>query len=130
MLRALVAAVAVLELLVPDRIVATGERIALENPGECSLRPWTLPMARLEAFAALTVALRGGPPWRRFRRALAFVGLPLALAPRSALRAGLALAYEDPDCCAVRPWVVPATRALGAVYALVAFGTGRAGDAD
>jgi hypothetical protein len=127
MARTLVAAFAALQLLVPERIVSAGERLAFENPGECALRAWTLPVARLKALGFLFVALRCGGTWRRFRHLLALIGLPAALAPRSYLRFGLTLAYEDPECCAVRSWALPVTRALGALYLLIALASGRAG---
>ena len=120
MFRRLLAAFALLELLVPERIVDAGERLAFENPGECDLRPWTIPIARLEAVAFWYAARRGGASWTRFLRTLGLIGLPAALAPSAYLRFGLWLAYEDPDCCEPRPWVAPATRLLGLAYLLAA----------
>jgi len=81
-IRRLVAAFALVELLIPERIVDAGERLAFRNPGECALRSWTIPIARLEAIAFWYVARRGGAPWTRFQRALGLVGLPAALAAR------------------------------------------------
>lgn len=129
MVRTLLILVGVLELLVPGRIVAAAERIALENPDECELRAWTLPMARLEAIVFLLVAVRGDSQGR-LRTLLALVCGPAALFPRQYVDVGARLAYVDPDRCEWKPWVVPATRVMGIAYVLAAFGARRGPDGD
>lgn len=116
--------------LAPNRIVEPAERLAFENPEDGRLRPWTLPIGRLEGL--LVVWLVGRRPDRipALERSLAGLGIVLALAPRTALRLGLRTAYENPTALEVRPWVVPATRLLGACYLAVGLFAGRGATPD
>lgn len=118
--RGLLAAVALVELLYPERLIESGERLALDNPEECSLRSWVVLVARLEALLFL-VALAcpntfSGP----LRSALGWNGLLAALSPAGYLKYWTALVYEDADRCEWKPWVVPATRTIGVLYVLIA----------
>ncbi len=119
MIRKLLVFLGVLELLVPGRVVAVAERIALDNPDDPELRAWTLPIARLEALVWLLLAVRGDPHGR-VRKLLAIVCGPAALFPRRYVDVGARLAYVDPDRCEWKPWVVPATRVMGVAYVLLA----------
>ncbi|WP_254766289.1 hypothetical protein [Salinilacihabitans rarus] len=125
MLRTLLAGFGALELLAPARLVDRCERLAYENPEAARLRAWTLPMARLEGLAAVWLALRWERALPGLRPIVALVGVPAALAPRAVLAAALEVAYENPDEIEVRPWVLPATRLLGAVYLAVALFSAR-----
>lgn len=118
--RALVLGWCAVEVLAPDRIVAAAERLAFENPGASPLRPWTVPIARLEGVAFGWLCLRGPTPPGAARALVGLLGAPALLSPRRYLDLGLAVAYEDPDAIAVRSWVVPATRALGLLSLLAA----------
>ncbi|GAB3032181.1 hypothetical protein [Natronobiforma cellulositropha] len=128
MIRPLLLAFAALEVAVPDRIVSAAERVAFENPDDGILRPWTLPMARLEGLCFGWLALSGRLHSPTVSHLFGALGLALLSAPRSALAAGLAVAYENPDEIEVRPWVVPFARALGVCYLVVALFSGRAGE--
>ncbi len=125
MFRRLLFAFAVLEALVPERIVAFGERMAFGNPGEATLRPWTVPIARAEGVAFALLAVRGDLSHPAVRGLLGTIGLPALLTPDRLVDWGLWVAYEDADTVKVRSWVVPATRILGIVYVLVAVFGGR-----
>ena len=116
MRRLLALGLGLLVTLAPERIVDPAERLAFENPDAGRLRPWTLPIARLEGigWTWLLVSRRGRGP--AFDAALGGLGFVLALVPRTALAVGLAIAYENADELEVRPWVVPAARLLGAAY--------------
>lgn len=121
-MRSLPVAFALVELLVPRRIVDAAERLAFRNPGETSLRRWTLPLARLEGLAWIALVGREGRPSRPVRAALGAVGLPMLLAPDRTLAAALRLSYSDADRIEVRSWVRPAVRLVGVAYLLVAAG--------
>ncbi|MDG5758164.1 hypothetical protein QA600_02285 [Natronococcus sp. A-GB1] len=127
MLRPLLLAFAVLEVLVPDRIVAWGERRAFENPESGRLRPWTLPLARLEGVTAIWLVRNRETAWPGIKPLFAVLGLPALLQPRAFLNVALATAYENPEEIELKPWVVPFTRALGACYLVVALWPGRSG---
>lgn len=126
MYRLLGLAIGLCTIVAPDRFVASAERVAFENPDAGRLRSQTLPIARLKGLL-VCVAI-----WRRWRvgsarTPLAALGVVLALVPRTALDAGLTLAYENPADLAVKPWVVPAARLLGAWYLTVGLFARRAG---
>lgn len=119
MLRKLLVLVGMLELLVPDRVITVVERFALENPGDCELRAWTVPMVRLEALVWLLVASRGDPHGQ-VRTLLALTCGPAALFPQRYIDIGARLVYDDPDRCEWTPWIVPATRMMGLAALLAA----------
>ncbi|SFC20195.1 hypothetical protein SAMN05444422_105253 [Halobiforma haloterrestris] len=134
MLRPLAIGFAVLEILAPERIVGPAERLAFENPDDGRLRPWTLPIARLEGLAFLWLLVRPNrDPNRNQDRGLSGLQSPLgafgavlALAPRTTLEFFLDVAYENAADLEVKPWVVPATRLLGALYLAVGLFAARA----
>jgi hypothetical protein len=108
------------ELVVPDRLIEFWERLALENPEECSLRAWISPIARIEGLVILVAALRPGTLSGVFRSALGCYGLLAAISPQGYLDYWTPLIYEDHERCEWKPWVVPTTRAIGALYVLIA----------
>ena len=111
--------------LAPERIVEPAERLAFENPEDGRLRPWTLPIGRLEGLLVVWLAGRRSGGTTVLKPLVAGLGVVLALAPRTALRLGLRTAYENPTELEVKPWVVPATRLVGAWYLVVGLFTGR-----
>lgn len=125
-IRPLLVCFGVLEIVVPERIVDLGERVALENPGAGELRRSTLPIARLEGVAFLRLVLRDDRPPAGVARLFGLLGIPAALAPRRFAGFGLWMAYENADELRVKPWVVRAIRALGASYLALALFAGRA----
>lgn len=134
MLRSLAIGFGLLEVLAPERIVEPAERLAFENPDDGRLRPWTLPMARLEGLAFLWLLVRPNRDRDRDRdRRLSELRLPLstfgavlALAPRTTLEFFLDVAYENAADLETRSWVRPATRLLGALYLAVGLFAARA----
>ncbi|RQH00895.1 hypothetical protein [Natrarchaeobius oligotrophus] len=125
MLRTLLIGFCVLETVAPRRIVEACEPLAFANPADGRLRPWTIPIARLEGIAFTLVLVRGTNP-RGLRIPLAGVGLVMALAPQRTVATALEAAYENADDLELRSWVVPATSLLGALYVTVALLAGRA----
>lgn len=125
-MRRLLLAVAVLEVLVPERVVRGSERLAFENPGVGRLRPWTIPLARLEGVAFCWLAASDRLDSPGVARLLGLLGVPAFLAPTRFVEAGLAMAYENPADLEVKPWVVRATRLLGVCYVALALFVGRA----
>lgn len=130
MLRGLLAALAVVELLVPDRFIEFWEPVALENPEECSLRSWVIPVARLEGLLVLAALVRPEAFSGALRSALGWYGLMAALSPRGYLEYWTPLVYDDAESCEWKPWVVPATRAIGVLYVLLALFGWRSTNAD
>ena len=118
--RSLLVLFALVEIAVPDRIVARGEVVAFENPEAARLRAWTLPLARLEGVVALWLAWQWDRAWPGLRPLFGTVGLPALVLPEAVLDAALRTAYENADEIEPKPWVVPATRVLGLCYVLIA----------
>ncbi len=120
MLKRLLLAVGVVEVLFPRQVIRVAERIAIENPGDGELRPLTVPLARLEGIAYLQFVRRGGTsaPW--FRRLFGLFGAFAFLVPRQCMELGIRLAYRNYDECEWKPWVETATRVVGLFYILVA----------
>ena len=119
-LRKLLSVIGVVELLAPATLIATAERIALENPEECELRSWVRPGARLEGLAILLVLWRGEGSYASLKKFLGVVGLLALCYPRAYVEYGAGLAYADGAACEWKPWVYSWTRIVGALYVLVA----------
>ena len=130
MFRTLLSVVGLAMVTVPRRIVRLAEPLAFENPDAAVLREWTIPLARLEGVAYLLVGRRAGLPSGLVGLAIGLIGAVAAVAPRRYLDFGLSLAYENGDELAVRPWVLPATRAFGLLAALSALRALRGRGAD
>ena len=128
MMRTLVVAVGLLEALFPDRLVSRAERVAFENPDDARLRPWTIPMARLEGLAFAWIGLYDGVRSESVVRLLGPLGVLMCLFPRQALAFGLAVAYENPGEIEPKPWVGHATRGIGACYVVLALFSRRAAE--
>jgi len=113
---------AVLEVLVPRRLIAASERIAFRNPGEARLRRGVASIARMEGLVFLWAALRGGPVPTWLRAFVGTLGVPMLLLPKHAVDVALRLGYRNADDIDVQRWVKTATRVLGLAYVLVAIG--------
>ncbi|MGQ3412780.1 hypothetical protein ACT4ML_11045 [Natrinema sp. LN54] len=118
MRRLLAIGFAVLEIVAPRQIIEMGERIAFTDPGAGRLRPWTVPMARLEGVAFVWLLGRDDGVPARIETALAVVRFVLALFPRTVVERSLEVTYENADELELKRWVVPATRLLGAMYVI------------
>ncbi len=129
MLKGLLAALAVVELLAPKRFIEFWEPLALENPEACSLEPWVIPVARIEGVAFLLALVRPRAVSGVIRSGLGCFGLMAALSPEGYLDYWTPLVYEDAVRPEWKPWVVPATRAIGVLYVLIAL-FGRRSDHD
>ncbi|WP_416840753.1 hypothetical protein [Haloferax sp. DFSO52] len=119
MLRTILTVFGVAEILRPEVLIRSAERLALENPEECELRPWTVPIARAEGVVFLFLVRRRGGSYSTFKKFLGIMGLLSILYPRQYLRYATKLAYTDADACQWRPWVYQATRLVGLYYVLV-----------
>ncbi|ELY46046.1 hypothetical protein [Natronorubrum sulfidifaciens] len=125
MIRALAIGVGLLEAVFPRRLIDAGERLAFDTPETGRLQPWTVPMARLEGLVFVWLLARKGGGLDALRAPLGVVGVAMALSPRAVVAFALEVAYENPDDLECKPWVVPATRLLGAVYVVAGLFAGR-----
>ncbi|QLK27852.2 hypothetical protein HYG81_10685 [Natrinema zhouii] len=103
-------------MIAPDRVIEFGERLAFETPDQGRLRPWTVPIARLEGLVFVWLLSRDDGVPAGIETGIVIGGCLMALLPRTVVDWGLGAAYENPDDLELKGWVIPATRLLGAVY--------------
>ena len=125
MLRKLLLAVGIVEILTPRSVIAACERIGLENPADAELRPLAIDLARLEGLLFVWLLLRGRERSPIASAALALGGLVAVVVPRPLIRVSQAVAYENPTELELKPWVEPAARLLGVLYLTVVVASGR-----
>lgn len=118
--RTVLAVVGLVATLAPRRLIDAAERLALENPDACELKPWVVPAARIEGVAYLVLAGRGDVTYSVFKKSLGVIGLFALSAPRALVDSATGLAYADADACRWKPWVYPFARLVGVCYVLVA----------
>jgi len=126
MKRILAAAFGLLEVLVPDRIVAPAERLAFETPEAARRRPWTLLLVRLEGATLLWLLARRDASLSDLSVALGVFGFATAFSPRTTVDFLLEVAYENAQAIDVKPWVVVAARLVGVLYVILGVFTARA----
>ena len=120
MLRTFLLAVGLVEILTPESLLESAERIALENPEECARRSWVVPFARAEGVFFVWLAGRGGDSYSTFKTFLGIVGLVALLFPRVFVDHAAEIAYIDAGRCEWKAWCYPVTRLVGILYVLVA----------
>lgn len=125
MFRRLLAAAGFVMLVVPRRVIEVSSQAALENPDECRLKSWVLPVARLEGVLYLVVGLRSDEGYDAFTKFLGVIGAVALVSPSALVRIGARIAYENPEECEWRSWVYPLTRLVGVGYVLVALSSVR-----
>jgi hypothetical protein len=128
MLRTLLSVIGLCMVSIPRKIVTTAEAIAFENPGDATLREWTIPMARLEGIGYLLLVRRTGVLSSAVGVVLGLIGAIATVAPRQYLNFGLSLAYENSDDITVRSWVTPMTRVLGSTALVLTIASFRGAD--
>ncbi|MFC7202357.1 hypothetical protein ACFQJC_02440 [Haloferax namakaokahaiae] len=129
MLRTVLRVVGIVEFFRPGALVRTAERLALENPDECEMRPWMTPVMRSEGAILMVLARRGGS-LSSFKKFVGVIGVLAMLFPRAYVDYGSKIAYADAGNCEWKPWVYPATRLVGVYYVLVALNEFRKGTAE
>jgi hypothetical protein len=119
MFRRLLVVTGLVELLAPKRLIQFAQGMALENPDDCRMQSWVVPVARLEGVVFLLLALENDGAYAAFKKALVMIGMTALLAPRTLIWSGTAIAYEEPTACEWKPWVYPFARLVGIGYVLV-----------
>jgi len=120
MLRLLLSAIGITELLSPNALIGRAEKLALENPDDCELRSWVVPGARVEGFLILVSMWRSDRSYSAFKQFLGLIGLLALVFPRAYVDYGAELAYTDASECKWKLWVYVGTRVVGLVYVLIA----------
>ena len=120
MLRLLLSAIGITELLSPNVLIDRTEQLALENPDDCELRSWVVPGARIEGLLILVSMWRSDRSYSEFKQFLGVIGLFALAFPRAYIEFGAELAYTDASDCRWKPWVYVGTRLIGLVYVIIA----------
>ncbi|XVH30982.1 hypothetical protein ACNS7O_11375 [Haloferacaceae archaeon DSL9] len=120
MLRRLLILLGAIEFFAPDALIECYERLAFDDPDAGTLKAWVVPAARIEGLALFLIGTTGR--LTEFTYLIAVIGAVAVVAPRALLEWGLRVAYENPDDCDPKPWIVPATRGLGVLYLSTAVG--------
>lgn len=126
MKRILAAAFGLLEILVPERVLAPAERLAFENPETARRRPWTLLLVRLEGAIFCWLLARRDSSLSDLSVAFGVFGFATAFSPRTTVDFTLEVAYENARELEVKPWVVTAARLVGVLYVVLGVFTARA----
>lgn len=120
MLRKILTTIGLIELLAPEALIATAERVALEDPDECELRSWVMTGARVEGLALLLLVWGSDASYSRFKKALGLIGILAVSSPHVFVGCATPLAYTDASNCNWKPWVYQGTRLVGVLYVLIA----------
>ena len=120
MLRLLLSAIGITELLSPNALIDRTERLALNNPDDCELRSWVIPGARIEGLLILVSMWRSDRSYSTFKQFLGVIGLFALAFPRAYIEFGAELAYTDASNCRWKPWVYFGTRLVGLLYVIIA----------
>ncbi|SFR97687.1 hypothetical protein SAMN05216559_1898 [Halomicrobium zhouii] len=119
MLRPLFTTICTIEVLAPEALITTAERLALDNSEDCDWRPWVTPGARLEGLVFLAVMWRSNESYSAFKKFLGLVGLLALLYPRAYVNYGGKVAYTTGSTPEWKPWVYTGTRLVGLLYVLI-----------
>lgn len=104
MFRRILLAIGIVELLAPEKLIDTAEGLALENPKECDLQSWVVPVARSEGLLFVLLAWRGNKPYDAFKKFLGVIGILALLYPRLFVDCAANIAYTDSEQCEWKPW--------------------------
>ena len=119
MIRAIIGVLGALTALVPDRIVAAFERVAVENPDDVEPRRGTRPTLRAEGVVVVALALIGGRAYAWAMYVTGAFGTVLLVVPRAYRAIASRLLYADPDAVEWRPGFDTFLRLVGAAYVLL-----------
>ncbi|MFC4540850.1 hypothetical protein ACFO5R_02770 [Halosolutus amylolyticus] len=119
MLRKLLLAFGLVEIVKPRPVIDACERVGLANPSDAQLRPWALWGARLEGVVFVWLLARGRQGSTVVGVLLGLAGIVLALVPRPIITLSQHLVYENTDDLELKPWIEPAARLLGVLYLTV-----------
>jgi len=120
MSRVLLFVLGVVVAVFPDDVRRQYERLAFENPDECTPRPSFSTAIRTEGLLFVLASVLGG---RAYRATLALFGLAGGMAllvPERALRFSLAVSYDRPETLEWNEHLVAVVRLFGVVYVLLA----------
>lgn len=120
MIRHLLGAIGLLTALVPDRIVALFEAIAVKNPDEGAVHSWFTHLLRVEGGVIVLATRRDGRLYAWLMTLTGLLGAVLVLVPGLYERIAGPLVYENPASVEWNDHLSDGVRAIGAVYVVLA----------
>jgi hypothetical protein len=130
MIRKLLVAFGIAEVIAPKPIIDACERIGLKSPETARLRPRASLLARLEGAIVVWLLVRGRDRSPLASALLSGAGVLAVVRPDPLIGLCRSLAYENASELEHRQWVRPAARLLGVLYLLVVFLSGSEADSD
>ena len=125
MLRAFIGVLGAITALVPDKIVALFETLAMANPGEGTLRAWINPTIRSEGILVAMISLLGGRPYAWMMNLTGAFGAVVLVFPGLYRKFATTFLYERPDSIEWNEQFTTGVRIIGAVYVFLAAKTYR-----
>lgn len=119
MLRKILTGIGLINILSPEALIDAAEQLALENPEECHINSWVVPVARLEGVFYLFLAWKSETSYTEFKKFLGVIGALALLYPRVFVDYAARIAYDDVQNCTWKSWVYPLTRLVGIIYLLI-----------
>jgi|AntRauMinimDraft_4_1070384.scaffolds.fasta_scaffold04962_2 hypothetical protein len=119
MIRTIIGVLGGLTALVPDRIVDTFERVAVENADEVEPRSKLLPTLRAEGVFIVAIALIGGRAYAWTMYVTGAFGAVLLTAPRLYRAIAARFVFDDPDAVEWNDGFDRVLRLVGALYVLL-----------
>lgn len=114
MSRAIFGLLGVLLALFPKRSFDVYEAFALEDPEECTAKPWIVPAIRTEGLVFALCSLTGRTAYRWLLTLVGVAGGVALLFPRRYLDFGADQAYERPETVTWKRRFVASVRVFGA----------------
>ena len=124
MIRKVLVAFGLVEVIAPKPVIDACERIGLESPETARLRPRANLLARLEGAIVVWLLVRGRDRSPLASTLLGGAGVLAVVYPDPLIGFCRSVAYENASELEHRPWVRPAARLLGVLYLLVVFLSG------
>ncbi|MEY7847778.1 hypothetical protein AB7C87_01050 [Natrarchaeobius sp. A-rgal3] len=106
--------------LFPEGVLEAYETVALENPDECSAKPWLVSAIRAEGVLYVLATLAGGRAYGWLTNVAGIAGLAAAVTPRQYLDAGASFAYERPEDVDWNEEFVTGVRVIGVMLVVLA----------
>lgn len=123
MVRAFIGILGVLTAIFPNRIIELFEAVAIENPDDCTRKPWIDSGIRTEGIVVAVVSVIGRRVYAWLLNLTGVFGAVILLFPEGYRDFATTLLYEHPDEVEWNDRFTNRIRIIGVVYILLAVWT-------
>lgn len=123
MIRAIIGLIGVLTAVFPDRIIEVFEAVAIENPDDCTRKPWIDSGIRTEGIVVAVASVIGRRVYAWLMNLTGVFGAVVLLFPEAYRDFATTLLYEHPDEVEWNNRFTNRIRLIGVVYILLAVWT-------